>query len=101
MRNIPHVEAEGDVRQASHVETACPWLAWGSVTMASRRDDLNRLAADALDAAGLGMQDTDTLILAGAMLEQATALNRIAREVARLREAIEEAAADAAARADD
>jgi len=55
----------------------------------TRRDTLNRLAADAIDAAGLGLLDTDTLILAGAMLEQAAAMSRVAREVGRLAEAVE------------
>jgi len=47
--------------------------------------------ADAIDAAGLGCVNADVLILAGALLEQAAAMSRVAREVGRLREVIEDA----------
>lgn len=57
----------------------------------ARRDILNRLAADALDAAGLGCVDVDALIIAGAILEQAAATSRVARELSRLADAVEEA----------
>ena len=42
--------------------------------MTSRRDDLNRLAADAVDAAGIGCMDVETLVLAGSMLDVAASM---------------------------